>query len=107
MSELFILYVPVSSREEALNISRKIISEKLAACVNLIPGIASIYEWKREIQEEQENILIIKTLRENVDKLRDRIAELHSYEIPCIAEIELKSINAVFGNWMEKVLEVD
>ncbi|XP_046736059.1 protein CutA homolog isoform X2 [Diprion similis] len=76
-----VAYVTVPSNEVAKNISRGLVKNKLAACVNIIPQITSIYEWKGEINEDQEILLMIKTRTEIVDALTKFIKENHPYEV--------------------------
>jgi len=93
-------YVPVPSLEEAKKITRIVIQEGLAACGNLHGPVISIYEWKEELHEEQEVVLILKTTPEHTKHLRSRICELHSYECPCVASWEADS-TLPFADWVK------
>ncbi len=70
------------SAEEARKIAQAVTEECLAACVNIVPGITSVYRWKGEVEEAQEFLLIIKTRTRLVPDLQQRLQELHSYEVP-------------------------
>lgn len=86
---LRLLYITTRDREEARQIGRALVEERLAACVNIIDGMESLFEWDGEIQTETEAILIAKTPYYNVDKLTQRVRQLHSYDCPAILSITL------------------
>ena len=85
-----IVYSTASNIDEAKKIARIIVSEKLVACVNIIPKIESIYRWQGKVHEDTENILIAKTTDSKVHKTIDRIKELHSYEVSDIVSFPIK-----------------
>ena len=74
-----VVLVTVSSESEAKTIARALVEERLAACVNIIPGLTSIYRWEEKICEDRELLLVIKTQGHKMAALRERIAHLHSY----------------------------
>jgi len=78
-----IVYIPCGNREEAEKIAMAIVEEKLAACVNYFP-INSIYRWQGKVETGEEYVLICKTAREKFTKLKKRVKQLHSYELPVI-----------------------
>jgi periplasmic divalent cation tolerance protein len=80
--EAVIVLTTTGSADEARTIGRTLVEERLAACVNLLPEMTSIYRWKGDVQEDRESQLIIKTTRAKIDALRTRLHELHSYELP-------------------------
>ena len=88
-NNLRLIYITTRDKAEARNIGRAIVQEQLAACVNIIDGMESIYQWKGEIVEEHECVLIAKTHYSKVKKLTERVTELHSYECPCVVSITL------------------
>src|SRR4029453_12915704 len=77
-----VVLVTVSSETEAKTIARALVEERLAACVNIIPGVTSIYRWEGKICEDRELLLVIKTRGQKVAALRERIVHLHSYAVP-------------------------
>lgn len=83
------VYITTSGIEESKNIGKILVEDKLAACVNIIPSIESIYLWKGEIEDDNESLLIAKTKRENIDKIIKRVKEIHSYETPAILAIPI------------------
>lgn len=86
---LRLVYITTKNREEARKIGRTLVEEKLAACVNIIDGMESIYRWKGKIEEAKEAILIAKTPYHNVKPLTERVKKLHSYECPCVVSLTL------------------
>ncbi len=86
-SEIVFVYTTTENENEAKRIGRKLIQEKLVACVNIIPGMESIYRWKGNIEEGNECVVLAKTRKCNVDTVIDTIKNMHSYELPCILVI--------------------
>jgi periplasmic divalent cation tolerance protein len=98
-----IIFCTTASEQEAATISKTVVEEGLAACVNIIPQIRSIYRWKEKICDEREMLIIIKTREDLFDKIRSRIRELHTYEVPEITAIQLDKGNAAYLQWIEAV----
>ncbi len=97
---MILVYITCANLDEAKNIARTIVTEKLAACANIFPQIHSIYNWEAKLCEDNESVLILKTLEGNYEKLSTRVKELHSYECPCIIALDLKHTNAEYLNWI-------
>ncbi|HVO60872.1 MAG TPA: divalent-cation tolerance protein CutA [Terriglobales bacterium] len=105
MTDKIIALTNTGSEEEARSIARALVERKLAACVNIIPGVESIYWWKGKIETASEWTLLIKTVRTNFEPIRDAIRELHSYDLPeCIA-ITLESGSPEYLNWISESLK--
>ena len=100
-----LVYVTTSKESESKKIARELLKEKLAACINIIPKIESLYLWKGEIEEDSESIMVIKTKSELVEQVIGRIEELHSYEIPCILEITIDNGSKNYLNYIESELD--
>ncbi len=83
------VYITTSSKEESKKIGKKLVEEKLVACVNIIPSIESIYLWKGKIEADEESLLIAKTKAEKIDKIIKMVKEIHSYETPAILAIPI------------------
>lgn len=94
------VYVTASSRQEALSIGRAVVSERLAACANILDGMISIYWWERSLQEEGEASLILKTRSDLIDRLTARIRELHSYACPCVVAMPILAGNPGYLDWI-------
>jgi len=99
-----LVYVTTPNRKESKKIARVLVDEKLAACANIFP-IESIYRWKGEIAEEEEDAMIIKTRVELVDKVIEKMRGLHSYEVPEIISLRIEKGHARFLNWIEESTE--
>lgn len=96
-----VVYVTASSREEALAIGRAVVSERLAACANLIGAIRSIYWWEGKIDEGDEALLILKTTEDRLAALIERIRGLHSYTTPCVTAWPIAAGNPDYLAWIE------
>jgi periplasmic divalent cation tolerance protein len=77
-----VVLVTVPNADEGCMLARRLVSERLAACGNVIPGLTSVYRWKGEVQEDPEALVMLKTTKEAIPALMDRVSELHSYEVP-------------------------
>lgn len=94
-----ILISTFSTMEKAKDISKKAISEKFAACVNIMP-ITSIYSWNNSIESSNEFLALFKTTDSNISKLRNFLLDEHDYDIPEIIDFELDNVNESYINWM-------
>lgn len=89
MSQISVVLVTVANDQEASTIARTLVEERLAACVQILPTIRSIYHWRGEIFDEQERLLIMKTASAGFPALCERVRELHPYEVPEIVSIPI------------------
>ena len=89
---------------EAESLAEKLVSEKLAACVQVMPQMTSFYFWEGEVQKEGEHLLLIKTIRENYDALERFILDNHSYEVPEIVAVDAERISGSYLAWMREYL---
>ena len=96
------VYVTAGSMDEAKKIGRALISKRLAACVNIIDHMHSMYWWEDDIQDDREVILIAKTKDSVVPELIDRIKSIHSYDCPCIVSLPILDGNKAFLEWIEQ-----
>jgi len=99
MTDLVLALVTTNNKKEAETLSHKIVKEKLAACVNIVNGIRSIYEWEGEIHDEQEHLLLIKTPKNNVEALKKFIEENHSFEVPEFVVFEVSDALPDYLQW--------
>jgi periplasmic divalent cation tolerance protein len=81
-SDYRVVFVTTPNRAEAERIARDLVEKRLAACVNVLPKCLSVYRWQGEIVQDEEALMVIKTRSALFAELRDRILELHSYEVP-------------------------
>jgi periplasmic divalent cation tolerance protein len=91
-----------ASPEEARRIGTALVGERLAACVNIIPGMTSIYRWQGRIEEGQETVLVAKTRQEQVPALTERVKAMHSYTVPCVVALPMAGGNPDFLRWIEE-----
>jgi len=102
-----IVYVTTNSIESAAHISRIIVSEHLAACSTLIPNAISFFSWADAINERHECILMIKTGKDNINKLFERIKELHQDEVPEIISVNIQDAYQPYLQWVTSTLTSD
>lgn len=101
---MIIVLTSVANRAEAKSLAEKIISAKLAACVQILPQITSVYFWEDRMQSEAESLLLIKTLPDKYDELQTFITANHSYEVPEIVAIDAEKVSEPYLAWMSDVL---
>lgn len=99
MSECMI-YITTGSTEEAEIIGRNLVSRKLAACVNIIGNMKSIYHWEGKIETAEEVVVIAKTKKELVNELIENVKTLHSYDCPCVVAVPIVDGNTDFLKWI-------
>ena len=101
MADKILVLSTTGSKEEAQTIARALVERRLAACVNIVGPIESVYRWEGEVQTSAEYMLLVKTTAERFPAVRLAIRELHSYELPeCIA-LEIDSGSDEYLNWIE------
>jgi len=105
MSEAIIVLVTCGSEEEAVKISNALVEERLAACVNLISPVRSIYRWEEKIWDEKEWLLIIKTQRKRFQEIETRVKSLHSYSVPEIIALPIIAGSSSYLNWLVEMTE--
>jgi len=103
MSEFIVVLVTCGSEEEALKIAHSLVEERVAACVNLVSPVRSIYRWEGKIWDEKEWILIIKTQKERFEELEKRVKSLHSYSVPEIVGLPIVEGSASYLKWLEEM----
>jgi periplasmic divalent cation tolerance protein len=100
MTEMLIVFVTCESSSQAEEVARKIVEEQLAACVNVVPGVRSCYAWEGKLTWSEELLLIIKTTRSNFESLKQRVSELHSYDVPEIIGTSVDLVSEKYWNWV-------
>ena len=89
-----------AGEEQAVAIARALVEERLAACVNLIPNIRSIYRLREAVEDDREWLLLIKTTAAQYKKMERRILEMHSYETPEVIELSIAGGSAPYLRWL-------
>ncbi|CAN5707480.1 divalent-cation tolerance protein CutA [soil metagenome] len=91
--------------DDANKLATDLVTERLAACVNVVPSVLSIYQWKEKIEKDTESILIIKSHRDLFSLLEARIKELHKYDVPEIVSLPIEAGHAPYLNWLNAQLQ--
>ena len=94
------VYMTAGSPEEAHGIGRELVTSKLAACVNILNDMNSIYMWDGKVQEDSEVVMIAKTTEKQLPALVNKVESLHSYDCPCIVAIPVSGGNPAFLDWI-------
>lgn len=92
------------SLEDAEFIARELVERRLAACVNVVPGVASVYRWRGDVERSEEVLLVMKTSAERFEALREALLKLHTYELPELIALEVKAGHAPYLAWLEESL---
>jgi len=100
MTDKRLVLTTCGSQEEARRIAQELVEWRLAACVNIVPQIESVYRWQGEVETATEWLLIVKTTADAFDQLRDAIAKLHSYDVPECIEIAIEDGSAAYLEWI-------
>jgi periplasmic divalent cation tolerance protein len=102
MSDPIVVLVTCGSEEEALKIANALVEARLAACVNLVAPIRSIYRWEGKIWDEKEWLLIIKTQKHRFEALEQKVKSLHSYAVPEIVSLPITEVSAAYLDWINE-----
>ncbi|KAK6147758.1 hypothetical protein DH2020_018670 [Rehmannia glutinosa] len=96
-----VVYVTVPNKEAGKKLAESIVKERLAACVNRVPGVESVYEWKGEIQTDSEELLIIKTRESLLEALTEHVKANHEYEVPEVIALPITGGNLPYFEWIK------
>lgn len=100
MTDKKLVLITCGSIDEARKLAQALVEKQLAACVNIVPQIESVYYWKGKVETSTESLLLIKTTAGAFDELRDVLTELHSYDVPECIEIAIEDGSAAYLAWM-------
>lgn len=100
--DTLVVLVTTPTVEEGQSIARSLVTERLAACVNVVPGVRSLFFWEGQLQEETEALLVIKTCRERYAALQARILELHTYSVPEILALPVEAGSPAYLAWVRE-----
>lgn len=101
---MLIVFTTIANAEESENLAKKIVEAKLAACVQILPPMKSVYMWKGELQTDSEHLLLIKTLEDKFPELEKFIQENHSYDVPEIVAVSSEKVSVDYLSWMKESL---
>ncbi len=100
MSGVKVVFVTVPDQPTGLELARTLVRERLAACVNILPGVRSIYSWEGSIEDDSELLLIIKTGAGSLEKLTQRVIELHPYDEPEVLSLPVDGGSRGYLDWV-------
>ena len=104
-SPVLLVLTTASSRKEAFKIAKALLNKRLAACVNLVPSVTSLYWWKGRQQKSPEVLLLIKTKKSALRKVEGSIRKSHSYSVPEILALPVHSAGKSYLNWLLKEID--
>lgn len=102
MTEKIVVLSNCGSEEEARRVARALVEARVAACVNILPGIQTIYRWQGAIQEDSEWMLVIKSTRSMFDRLSVELRKAHSYQVPEVLAIPVIAGDQDYLDWMDR-----
>jgi len=105
MTDKRIVLSTAASEEEARKIAQALVARRLAACVNIVGPIHSVYRWKGAVESAAEHLLIIKTTSAAFPRVRDAIRELHSYELPECVMLSIEAGSEDYLHWIEESVD--
>jgi len=100
MSGIVLAYITTENVDQAKQIGKALVEKRLAACVNILDGMQSLYWWEGKIEESREAILIAKTESRLMNELIQEVRQLHSYSCPCVLEIPIGGGNPPYLQWL-------
>jgi periplasmic divalent cation tolerance protein len=106
MSEILVL-TTADSLELALKIASALVEQKEAACVNIVPGIRSIYRWEGKVCDDAELLVLIKSSADRFEAVRSRIRQLHTYEVPEVISLPIVAGDQSYLRWLNEQLKTD
>jgi periplasmic divalent cation tolerance protein len=96
------VFVTCESKEQGERIAETLVGEKLAACVNVVPGVRSCYVWEAKLTWSEEVLLMIKTTLGRFQQLKDRVRQEHSYELPEIVGVGIDEAEQAYLDWVDR-----
>jgi periplasmic divalent cation tolerance protein len=99
-TQAIVVLMTASSHEEANRIAELLVAERLAACVQILPEIQSVYRWQGEVQREKEVLILAKTVASRFDELERRVRAMHSYETPEIVALSITAASEPYLKWL-------
>jgi periplasmic divalent cation tolerance protein len=101
-TENIAVFITAPNEDLAVMIARSLVEARLAACANIIKGVHSIYRWQGKVEDDSEVFMIVKTRRELFDKLKSKVKELHSYEVPEIIALPITAGSGDYLKWLRE-----
>ncbi|MBV8842239.1 MAG: divalent-cation tolerance protein CutA [Bryobacterales bacterium] len=104
MTDKIVVFSTCDSAEEAATLARHLVEQRVAACVNIVPAVRSIYRWKDQLEDAAEWLLVIKSRRDLMPALRAEIAKRHSYEVPELLALPVVDGSESYLEWLDREL---
>jgi periplasmic divalent cation tolerance protein len=105
MTEFVVVYVTAASAAEGTRIAFALVEEQLAACVNRVDGVQSVYRWEGKVEGSQESLLIVKTRADLLSRVANRVRELHSYTVPEVIALPILQGDQGYLQWLNEQLQ--
>jgi periplasmic divalent cation tolerance protein len=102
MGDEIVVLITASKKDEAVIIGKVLVDEHLAACVNIVPEVRSLFFWEGKTQDEQETLLIVKSRLAHMEKLVSRVKSLHSYAVPEVIALPIVAGSADYLSWLRE-----
>lgn len=102
MTDKIVVLSTCDSEERAKALARVLVEQRLAACVNIIPGARSIYQWQGKVEEAEEWVLVIKSRRDLFGSLKEALAAQHSYEVPEVIALPIVDGSEAYLAWLDR-----
>lgn len=96
-----------ATADEAEVLARKLLEERLVACVNLLPGVTSFYRWKGKLERSAETLVVMKTPASKINLLRQRLRALHSYTVPEFLALQVMEVNPAYATWAAEETRIE
>ena len=106
MTDKRVVLITAGTKDEAAKIARVLVERRLAACVNVVGPMESVYRWKGTIESAQEWLLVVKTMAKAVDEISARVQELHSYELPECLVLPVEGGSEEYLEWIGENVEI-
>ena len=103
--QYIIIYVTASSQNEAEKISYVLVSRNLAACVNIVPGLTSIYQWQGKVEKSSEVLLVIKSTKDKFTEIEKAVKQGHSYDVPEIISVDIQQGSKEYLDWIKNSIK--
>ncbi len=100
MTDALVVLVTTPTPEKAAELARALVEARLAACGNVVPGLRSIYRWEGKVQDDAEALLLLKTTRDRLEALRERVLALHPYRVPEVIALPIEAGSAPYLAWI-------
>ena len=106
MTDKIVVFSTCESREEAERLAEAVLEKRLAACVNILAGVQSVYHWQGQLERSEEHLLMIKSSRKCFDQLRAVLSTVHSYEVPEVIAVGIVDGAESYLAWMDREMNL-